>query len=304
MNRVICVKGHFYDGDKYTSCPHCAEGAAAIEPNRFTVPRRENAEESERVHKREKKGLFHWKSEKEAQPVYPAVEKKTARYADSDESLDVKERSGKEDGDGQEPGAARLTQPSELQAVSESQELHILQPVPEPQPVSEQQSAGKERQSPDPSLSVAFARAAEPRRASEKPADEGKTIGFFSTGHSTEPPVGYLICVEGDDFGVGFPLKSGNNAIGRSQSMDVVVMDARVSREKQAFVMYEPYKREFYVKPGEGNGLCYFNNEVVLAPVKMKQFDMIMVGDTKLMLFPVCCEQFSWDDYIKSETRS
>ena len=37
MNRVICVKGHFYDGDKYSTCPHCADGAAPIEPDHFAV---------------------------------------------------------------------------------------------------------------------------------------------------------------------------------------------------------------------------------------------------------------------------
>ena len=159
---------------------------------------------------------------------------------------------------------------------------------PEPKPI------------PQPSvLSSAFSKVSEPPKT--VPSDDGKTIGFFSTGHATEPPVGYLMCIAGEDFGTGFPLKSGNNTIGRSQSMDVVVMDTKVSREKQAYIMYEPYKREFYIKPGESSGLCYFNEEVVLAPMKMKAYDVIMLGDTKLMLFPICSAQFSWDDYTKQD---
>ena len=59
MNRVICIKGHFYDGDKYSSCPHCAEGVAPIEPDHFAVAH--GAEKEEKEEKKEKKGFFHKK---------------------------------------------------------------------------------------------------------------------------------------------------------------------------------------------------------------------------------------------------
>ncbi len=128
----------------------------------------------------------------------------------------------------------------------------------------------------------------------ERKRETGRTIGYFSTSGGTEPPVGYLICVEGDNYGIGFPLKSGNNSLGRASSMDVVIMDAQVSREKQAFVMYEPHRREFFVRPGDGSGLCYLNDELVMEPKKMEAYDRIQLGNTKLMLIPVCGERFSW----------
>ena len=78
--------------------------------------------------------------------------------------------------------------------------------------------------------------------------------------------------------------------------MDVVIRDPKVSREKQAFVLYDPKSRKFYVRPGEGSGLCYLNDELVMSSVEMHQFDRLILGDTELMLIAVCCEQFSWDD--------
>lgn len=268
MNRVICVNGHFFDGDKYESCPHCAEGAAPIEPERFSSVR--GAEKEEKSLKKEKKGFFKKKEQKMEAPVPMVKENKTAMYT---ETQDEPENSLKE-ASAEKKSVSKKIDPTE-KVVSSTH--------------SEQRS----------SLSEAFKQVSEPPKMVKESPDEGKTIGFFSTGRSEEPPVGYLICVAGDDFGMGFPLKSGNNAIGRSQSMDVVIMDTKVSREKQAFVMYEPYKREFYIKPGEGNGLCYFNEEVVLAPMKIGAFDTIMLGDTKLMLVPVCCDRFSWDELRK-----
>lgn len=241
MNRVICVKGHFYDGDKYEECPHCAAGVEAIRQDPFSVRRSEAETEEEKggKAKRERGGLFHRREKK------PTMAETTFLPADSVE------------------------------------ETVLLQENAEETP----------QQSVSPSLREAFAASAQ----TEEGGDEGKTVGYFSVGR-TEPPVGYLICTAGEDYGVGFLLKSGSNSLGRSASMDVTITDGKVSREKQAFVLYEPMKREFYLKPGEGAGLCYLNGELVLGPVKMKAFDLIGMGDTRLMLVPVCCEKFSWEE--------
>ncbi|MCM1191150.1 MAG: FHA domain-containing protein [Butyrivibrio sp.] len=247
MNRVICAKGHFYDGDKYEACPHCAAGVEAIRQDPFSIRHSELEEKESEKKSREKvrriKGGLFRRGEKERQ-----------------EAANIPE-------------------------------------IPAPQQTALQQTVllqaeQKEQKEPESrSLSAAFAAAAQP----DEKEEEGKTIGYFSVG-GTEPPVGYLICTAGENYGNGFPLKTGSNSIGRSASMNVVITDQKVSREKQALVVYEPFKREFYIKPGEGTGLCYLNGELVLGPVKMKEFDVILLGDTSLMLIPVCCERFSWEE--------
>lgn len=247
MNRVICVKGHFYDGDKYEECPHCAAGVEAVKQDPFSIRHSEIEEEKP---KRDKHGFFHRKDKKEK-------EEKTSIGNAYEKTVLLQEKDNKAEEESEQYGEQKqYSQPEKSQ-----------------------------------SLSAAFAASAQ---TSDK-SDEGKTVGYFSKG-KIEPPTGYLICIAGEDYGMGFPLKTGNNSIGRSVSMDVVIMDEKVSREKQAFVMYEPRKREFYMKPGEGTGLCYLNEELVLEPVKMEAFDLILLGDTKLMLVPVCCERFSWDE--------
>lgn len=254
MNRVICVKGHFYDGDKYEECPHCAAGVEAVKQDPFSIRHSEMEEEKP---KRDKHGFFHRKDKK-------VKEEKGSPVSAHEKTVLLQEEDNK----------------AEEEAEQHGEQKQYSQPGNPPESNEKSQS-----------LSAAFAVSAQ---TSEK-SDEGKTVGYFSKG-KIEPPTGYLICVAGEDYGMGFPLKTGNNSIGRSVSMDVVIMDEKVSREKQAFVMYEPRKREFYMKPGEGTGLCYLNDELVLEPVKMKAFDLILLGDTKLMLVPVCCERFSWDE--------
>ncbi|MDO5408379.1 MAG: FHA domain-containing protein [Eubacteriales bacterium] len=38
MNLVKCSKGHFYDGDKFASCPHCGGGAASTDSVTVAIP--------------------------------------------------------------------------------------------------------------------------------------------------------------------------------------------------------------------------------------------------------------------------
>ncbi len=127
--------------------------------------------------------------------------------------------------------------------------------------------------------------------------DDGKTVSFYQSKKGVEPVVGWLVCVEGDDFGASFTLKAGRNFIGRSETMDVVLHgDSSISRERHAIIVYEPKRREFIAQAGESRELFYLNEEVVLNPVRINQYDIITVGNTKLMFFPCCGENFSWDD--------
>lgn len=286
-NREMCPNGHFYDKSKYTQCPHCAKGMPPIKLSAFTTQAGSQMEE-EAKKKTEKKGLFAgWKRGKEKDTEIPVSAEPPVKHSGNTESLRMPEAEGH--------GLTQGLQAWESKVEIRREEAASTTARPEQERAKESTTCQPEvpESSAQASLSSAFAAVAAPRGEG---IDKDKTVGFYSTLQSNEPVVGYLICTKGEDYGCGFPLKSGNNTIGRSQSMDVVIMDPKVSREKQAFVMYEPHKRQFYVKPGEGSGLCYFNEDVVLAPMEIHQFDRIGVGDTELMLIPVCCEQFCWEE--------
>lgn len=111
-------------------------------------------------------------------------------------------------------------------------------------------------------------------------------------------PTGWLICVEGPDYGKSFPLKNGVNTIGRSDDMDVVLKkDLAVSRNRHAQIEYLEEKRCFLAETGEQKKIVYINDELLLEPVIMKKNDLLMLGDSSLMLIPCCDEAFSWDEW-------
>lgn len=130
--------------------------------------------------------------------------------------------------------------------------------------------------------------------------DEQKTISIYQAKQGIEPVAGWLVCIEGESFGASYTLKTGRNFIGRGADMDVVLSeDHSVSRQKHAIILYEPRKREFLAQPGDSRELFYLNDEVVLGAERLHANDILTIGNTKLMFFPCCGENFSWDDFKK-----
>ncbi len=122
-----------------------------------------------------------------------------------------------------------------------------------------------------------------------------KTIGYFGAIPS-EPVVGWLVAIEGSHFGEDFRLKTGRNFIGRSANMDIVLSgDPSVSRDKHAILLYEPKSNLFLVQPGDSKELFYLNDEVVLTAQKIAAYDILSIGDSKLLFIPCCSDKFNWD---------
>jgi hypothetical protein len=131
----------------------------------------------------------------------------------------------------------------------------------------------------------------------EPEGDTLKTMRYSPAQNiKTEPVVGWLVCISGEEAGRSFELKTGRNFIGRSTSMDVVLKDQSVSRDKHAIIVYEPRKREFIVQPGESKELFYLNDDVVLSSQKIKNFDKLIIGNTQLYFIAFCSESFAWED--------
>ena len=154
-------------------------------------------------------------------------------------------------------------------------------------------------------VSAAVAPAAEPAptpapAAAAPQMDDAKTVSYFSTALGAEPVVGWLVCIEGAHYGESFQLKSGRNFIGRNANMDVVLSgDMSVSRERHAIVIYEPKAKCFIAQAGDARELFYLNDKVVLNNEMMNTYDILSVGDEKLLFVALCGPEFCWEDTKK-----
>lgn len=125
--------------------------------------------------------------------------------------------------------------------------------------------------------------------------EENLTVGFFSQKIGLEPVVGWLVCIEGEEKGNSFNLHAGRNFVGRGQDMDIILQkDMAVSRNKHAIIIYEAKNKMFLAQAGESRELFYVNDEVVLSNTRLEAYDTILIGNTKLLFVPFCCEKFAW----------
>ena len=126
----------------------------------------------------------------------------------------------------------------------------------------------------------------EPR---EREAEPGGTVGVFMGSIGIDPPVGWLVCIDGPDRGRDYRILAENNSIGRSETMRICVRgDESIAREDHAFVVYDPESNTYSVRPGSARGLVYLNRGPVYETTHLRPFDEIKLGKTTLLFVPLC----------------
>lgn len=272
MNLCRCEKGHFYDKEKYATCPHCA-GPAGDDSRTVAF--------TEDVTTPVSQPMVGFPPTPEPMPLPAAgAEESTERFDSMDLPLPDK-------------FADERTVP--------------LYPSQDPptvplDPFSVTAPGGMDYDDDndhtigffdDIFLPQSSADSENPVRPSPAPA--GNRVNKVGT-----PCVGWLIALCGEHIGTDFRLKVGKNFIGRGNQMDVALTeDKSVSRDRHAIVVYEPKTHMYLVQPGESSSLVYKNDEVVLTPVKLEAYDVITVGDVNLLFMPLCGARFNWGDLLK-----
>ena len=113
---------------------------------------------------------------------------------------------------------------------------------------------------------------------------------------ASEPVVGWLVCVEGPVRGVDYRLHDGYNYIGREEGDIHIQGDNAISRQKHAMVAFYAPRKTFYVGPADGRNIIELNGEPVFNSTEVKSYDVIKIGNTKLMLVALCGDKFNWVD--------
>ena len=121
-------------------------------------------------------------------------------------------------------------------------------------------------------------------------------------GGELDPVVGWRVILSGPGRGNARRLGYGQNSLGRDRGERVSLDfgDGSISRSKHAFVLYEPRKRQYFVRPGDGANLTYLNGELLADSRPLTPSDIIEVGATKLKFVPLCGPEFDWEDQAQA----
>ena len=136
------------------------------------------------------------------------------------------------------------------------------------------------------------------------PADSGSASpvqGFSPTvainhddANHVEPVVGWLVCIEGPMRGNDYRIHEGYNYIGREIGDIHIRGDQTISRQRHAKIDYDSNGHQYFFSPDEGRNLLRVNDQTIRTPVELHDYDVITVGQTKLLFIGLCGEQFSW----------
>ena len=272
---------HFYDSDKYDSCPHCAKLQNAQRPSvNASNPTRKISDfdrESDFV------PIMNETSPTTMKPVSDTLNGKPQPEPPVPESA------------GEMPQPIPITpvtqQPPAQQEPAPIEEHNILEQNIEVAPDESTKSK----------LSIFCMVLQSAALPAPLPVTGGeKTIAFYHTENTVDPVVGWLVCVQGPHIGMSFSLKAGQNFIGRALDMDIkLTNDQKVSRSFHAGVTFDPETNNFYAVPGHSTGLLHINGQLAVEAAKLSGHDIMTIGDSALMLIPLCGDSFQWSKYLK-----
>ena len=116
-----------------------------------------------------------------------------------------------------------------------------------------------------------------------------------------DPPVGWLVVVQGPGQGNVVTIGNGVNTIGRDHTERICLDfgDTLISHHRHALITYDPKGRKFYVQQGDGKNLTYIGDAPVLVPTELEGFSIIQMGETVLLFVPLCGERFDWAEYAE-----
>ena len=124
-----------------------------------------------------------------------------------------------------------------------------------------------------------------------------KTLAYWDEEQEIDPVVGWLVCIEGEEQGKDYKIRSERNFIGRAEEMHINIEgDKSISRRNHGVISYNPKQRNFTFIPGhEITSIIYINEEAIYSPTELSPYDIIEMGESKFIFIPLCGKHFEWE---------
>ncbi len=119
-----------------------------------------------------------------------------------------------------------------------------------------------------------------------------------NAGQTVRPATGWLVCIDGQTKGTDYRLYEGYSYIGRDPAQNqVAIPDDHISSVPSARILYDTTSRRFYINECNGaRNPVYLNGDLFDGRVELKAYDMIKLGNTRLLFVPLCTDKFAWEE--------
>lgn len=135
------------------------------------------------------------------------------------------------------------------------------------------------------------------RKKAAPPDDEGVTQILFDDINDGFV-LAWLTVTNTSSKGKVFTITTPKCTVGRGDAEHIADIDLHndrsISRGVQAIIVYDPLNKKFFLQNAEGKTYAYVNKEMVLTYKELNPYDIIMLGQTKMVFVPLCSDRFSW----------
>lgn len=108
-------------------------------------------------------------------------------------------------------------------------------------------------------------------------------------------PCGWLVRLEEPERGREYRIAAGYNFLGSSPEADICILgDPAISPNRAAVLGYDEKLSLFSFGPCGGHLPVRVNGSMILDAVILNAYDVLTVGDTRLLFLPLCGKQFNW----------
>ena len=145
-----------------------------------------------------------------------------------------------------------------------------------------------------------FVPAAQPVATPEppKPVDPNATVAMTESDMDYLPRVharAFLVCIDGPMTGASFVFQENKAVIGRQKNYEIALFrDNSVSRSQHAIIRYDKDYLKYTIEPGEADKIVTVNGFQINQPYVLGLYDIIGIGQSRLLFIPVCSEKFAW----------
>lgn len=117
-------------------------------------------------------------------------------------------------------------------------------------------------------------------------------------GETVRPATGWLVCINGATRGIDYRIYQGYTYIGRDPAQNqIAIPDDHVSSVPSARILYEETSRKFFINETNGaRNPVYLNDQLFDGRVELHAYDIIKLGNTRLLFVPLCTEKFAWEE--------
>lgn len=131
-----------------------------------------------------------------------------------------------------------------------------------------------------------------------KPADPNATVALTESDMDFIPRVharAFLVGIDGPMTGASYVFQESRAIIGRQKNYEISLFrDNSVSRSPHAILTYNRDALRYAIAPGDADKKVSVNGAFITEETELKLYDVIGVGQSRLLFIPVCSEKFAW----------